>query len=1129
MADRGRSMNNIASWLEGLGLGQYTAIFEENAIDPGILPDLTETDLEKLGVALGHRKRMLRAIAGLAAQEQARTIAAPPLAAPVSEGERRQLTVLFCDLVDSTVLAVKLDPEDLSAVIRRFQATCTAIITQAGGHIARYMGDGILAYFGYPQAHEDDAECAARAGLDLVAKVSQLVLPSHEALKVRVGIATGLVVVGETIGEGSSREQSVVGETPNLASRLQGLARPNTVVVASSTRRLLGDAFVCEDLGFHEVKGISGPIKIWRVTGEGVVESRFDALRSASLSQFVGRQNELDLLMGLWQRAKADQGQVALICGEPGIGKSRLSLALLDRISSEPHITIRCQCSPHHVNSPFYPVIRQFEYAARFDRDDSAEVKLNKLDALLSMAGHTGADAPLLAALLSIPTGSRYPASNLTPQQQKMHTISALIRHLLGLARKQPVLFVTEDVHWIDPTTLDLLNRIIDAVGKAPVFCLISFRPEFFPPWLDRSNATMLRINRLARDQVHAMILDVTGGKALPPDIEEQIVSKTDGVPLFIEELTKMVIESGLLRDAGDHYVDAGPLPTSVIPATLQDSLMARLDRLAAVKEIAQVAAVIGREFSYGLLAKVVPTSEEFLQAGLTQLTSAELVFGRGEPPDSTYIFKHALVQDAAYSSLLRSKRQQLHNTIAEALEEHFPDLVETQPELIAHHLAQAGAVRPAIDYLRKAGKRAIERSANTEAIVHLQRGLELLRSLPDSLNHRQVALDLEVMLAQAMIAGRGYAASETMEVLLRAKSLISESTETSQKFVILYGLWACHYVGGSVDMEQVTAAEFLAEAERYGDTAVLCLAHRTLGTTYVTMGEFAAGREHLEQARRLYHPEHYTRFQYGQDIGATVLCYLSWALWHLGFVEQAAAVAGEAVQRAEAISHPHTLVYTLCHARGMMDVFRRRSEDTQRYAGVVMALCSEHEFPFWAAGGQILSGWAATCHGQVEAGVDELNRGLAAWRKTGARLWLPIFLALEAEGHAKAGRNDAASRAIDQALLVSNETGERWAVAEVLRIKAGIVLACNPAQTQEVEDLLTKSLEVARRQQARCWELRTACDLARLWQDRKRGKDALKLLRSVYDQFTEGFGTADLQSAKALIDSLSAHSVVEA
>ena len=1121
-------MSSIANWLDELGLGQYTTVFEANAIDPTILPDLTEADLEKLGVALGHRKRMLRAIAGLASDESARTAgAAPP--APVSEGERRQLTVLFCDLVDSTVLAVKLDPEDLSAVIRRFQSTCAAIITQAGGHIARYMGDGILAYFGYPQAHEDDAECAARAGLDLVAKVSQLVLPSHEPLKIRVGIATGLVVVGETIGEGPSREQSVVGETPNLASRLQGLARPNTVVVAANTRRLLGDTFVCEDLGFHQVKGISGPVKVWRVTGEGVVESRFDALRSANLSQFVGRENELDLLVSFWARAKAGQGQVALICGEPGIGKSRLSLALLEQVASEPHITVRCQCSPHHVNSPFYPVIRQFEHAARFDRDDSADVKLNKLDALLSMAGHTSADAPLLAALLSIPTGNRYPALELTPQQQKTQTISALIRHLRGLARKQPVLFVVEDVHWVDPTTLDLLNRIIDAISKTPVFCLISFRPEFFPPWLDRSTVTMLRINRLARDQVHAMILDVTGGKALPADIEEQIISKTDGVPLFVEELTKMVVESGLLRDAGDHYVDAGPLPTSVIPATLQDSLMARLDRLAAVKEIAQVAAVIGREFSYGLLAKVIPSSEEFLQAGLTQLTVAELVFGRGEPPDSTYMFKHALVQDAAYSSLLRSKRQHLHSRIAEVLEQHFGETVETQPELIAHHLAQAGLVRPAIDYLRKAGKRAIERSANAEAIVHLQRALELVRSLPESSAHRQVALDLEVMLAQAMIAGRGYAAPDTMEVLLRAKSLISESTEISQKFVILYGLWACYYVGGAVDMEQVTAAEFLAEAERYGDTAVLCLAHRTLGTTYVTMGEFAAGRKHLEQARALYHPEHYTRFQYGQDIGATVLCYLSWALWHLGYVEQASQVANEAVQRAEAISHPHTLVYTLCHARGMMDVFRRRSEDTQRYAGVVMALCSEHEFPFWAAGGQILSGWATTCRGEIEAGVDELNRGLAAWRRTGARLWLPIFLALEAEGHAKAGRSDAALRAIDQALAVSDETGERWAVAEVLRIKANILSTCKTSGADEIEALLTESLDVARRQQARCWQLRTACDLARLWQRRRRGWDALKLVRSVYEQFTEGFGTSDLQNARALMESLAADSVIKA
>ncbi len=509
----------------------------------------------------------------------------------------------------------------------------------------------------------------------------------------------------------------------------------------------------------------------------------------------------------------------------------------------------------------------------------------------------------------------------------------------------------------------------------------------------------------------------------------------------------------------------------------------------------------------------------------MAQLTAAELIFSRGELPDSTYIFKHALVQDAAYSSLLREKRQQFHSRIAEALEQQFPHTVETQPELIAHHLAQAGLGRPAIYYLRKAGQRAIERSANAEAIGHLKRALELLQSLPDDLEHKQLALDLEVMLGQAMLAGRGYAARETMESLLRAKKLITDSTAASQRFSILYGIWACYYVSGEVAMQQVAAADFLVEAERYGDTGALCLAHRAFGTTYVTMGEFTAGQRHLEQAKALYDPERHLRlrFQYGQDIGATVRCYLSWAVWHLGYVDQASRMAAEAVEGAEAISHPHTLVYTLCHARGMMDIFRGHSDNTRSYAGEVISLCSEHGFPFWAAGGQILDGWALVHRGEIHRGTEAMQAGLVAWRNTGARLWLPIFLALEADAHSKSGHHDAAVHAIEQAIAISDETGERWAIAEVLRIKARVIQAAGRHQADDVEGLLTKGLEIARRQKALCWELRVSCDLGRLWQQQERGEDALLLVRSIYEQFTEGFETADLKDAKALMDRLKA------
>ncbi len=1112
--------DEIATWLDGLGLAQYATVFAENAIDLDILPDVTEADLEKLGVALGHRKRILRAITALTSGNSAQTASGP---LPHPEAERRQMTVLFCDLVGSTALAVKLDPEDLRDVTRRFQGSCAAAITQMGGYVARFMGDGLLAYFGYPQAHEDDAERAVRAGLDLVAKVGQLLLPTGDMLQVRVGIATGLVIVGDTVGDESAREQIVVGETPNLAFHLQSVAAPNTTVVAAGTKRLLGDVFVCEQLGPFDLKGLSEPVAAWRVLGERVGESRFAAIRSKKLTRFVGRQNELRQLYGLWKRAKGGKGQVVLLCGEAGIGKSRISETLLDRIANDAHVTIRLQCSPYHTNSPFFPIITQHEHAAHFQQLDAPEVKLDKLEALLSQIGpEILADAPLYAALLSIPTDGRYPALELTSRRQKDLTIEALIRQVLTLARTKPVLFVIEDAHWIDPSTLEGANRLIEAAKTAPVLLLVTYRPEFFPPWLDQKHVTLIQLNRLERDKASAMVRDVSGGKELPAEVLEQIISKTDGVPLFVEELTKMVLESGLLRDAGDIYISVGPLPRLSIPSTLHDSLMARLDTLNAVKEIAQIGAAIGREFTYRLIAAVAPIPGVALQTALEQLSRAGLIFRRGEPPDCTYTFKHALLQGAAYESLLRMRRQQLHRRIADALEEEFAELAEKEPQLMAHHLAQAGLSERAINYLQKAGQRANESSANTEAARHLRLALELLQSLPDTPERKRKMLELQVMLAQAMIAGRGYAAPETREVLLQAKTLTDESTEASQQYSILYGVWASYYVAGEVVMQRKAATEFLAEAERQGETAALSLSHRTLGTTYVQMGEFSAGRKHLERAWELYDPLHHSQsmYLYGQDIGATALSYLCWALWHLGYVDQAAAVAAEAKKRADTLSHPFTLAYTICHARGMMDIFRRCPEDTQSYADTVISICTEHDFPFWAAGGRILDGWAVTCRGKVDEGIKKLDEGLAAWRKTGARLWLPIFLALEAEAHAKVGRSDKALKTIDEALAISDETGESWALAEVLRIKAGLLQATGRAEVNVIEKLLAKSLETGRRQHALSWQLRTACDLTRLWQSQGRGDQALTVLQSIYDQFTEGFGTADLIHAKALLES---------
>jgi DNA-binding response OmpR family regulator/class 3 adenylate cyclase/predicted ATPase len=1037
----------------------------------------------------------------------------PRIDSPYSGSERRQLTVLSCELVGPTQSAADIDPEDFARVVHGFQEACGTVIANMGGNIASFTGHEVLALFGYPKAYEDDAERAVYAGLDLVAKVSELAWPSSEPLQVRTGIATGLVVIGD---------QRAVGEPSALAPHLRSVAPPNSILIAASTRRLLGRAFVCDDPCSYELAGVSQKVTASRVAGRQAVETRFSSMQGPRLTQFVGRRHELQQLLALWERAKTGAGHVALLCGEAGIGKSRVCEVFLEHIAAEPHVKIRYQCALHLSNSPFYPVINQLEHAAHFEPGDGPAVKLEKLEARLSETGAaTLADIRSCAALLSIPT-AEIPAQRPNPERHKDLTIAALIRQILGLARSAPVVIELADAHWADSSTLELFSRIIAAIRAAPVFVLMSFRPEFFPQWLDEPHVTMLRLDRLGREQTEAIILDVAGHKALPAEVSAQIVSKTDGVPLFVEELTKSVLESGLLEDAGERLVTTRPQPPLAIPTTLFGSLTARLDRLGPVKQIAQIGAAIGREFSYRLLAAVAPISGSHLHAALAQLAAPELIFVRGEPPDSTYVFRHALVQDAAYGTLVRSERQQLHRRIADALEEGFPETVKTQPELLAHHFIQAGLSERAINYLRKAGERAIERSANTEAVRHLTLALELLQSRPEQTAAAREALELEVMLSQAMIAGYGYAARETAEVLLRARSHIDDLTDPAQKLAILYGIWACHYVGGEVARQTGSAAEFLAEAERHNDTASLCVAHRIVGTTYLTKGEFAAALPHLEQARALYDPRHHAplQYRYGQDVGAAASCYLSWTMWHLGYVNQGLQIAADAVERAEELSHPHTQAFTICHARGMIDIFRRSSEDMRSYAGSVVSLCREHGLSHWMACGRIIEGWAAVNDGEVDRGIGLVRAGVAAWRKAGARLWLPLFLALEAEACAKGHHLDAALDAIDQAIAISGETGEHWYLAEILRIKAGLLSVTDSAGDQ-AEILFVRSLDTARRQQARCWELRTACDLASLWQSKGRAKEALHLLQPVYAQFSEGFDTADLRRAKLILDSL--------
>jgi DNA-binding response OmpR family regulator/class 3 adenylate cyclase/predicted ATPase len=1038
-----------------------------------------------------------------------RSADARPPRAELVEPERRQLTALACQLVGAMGFAVTLDPEDLSRVTRDFQDAVIAAITPMGGTIAAMAPDQILVLFGYPEAHEDDAERAVDAGLDAVAKIRQLRSPLGEPLQAQVAVATGLVLASQN---------QAVGEPGAIVAGLCNLAPPHSVLVAASTLKLLNGAFVCGHPERYQLVGLSQPVSAYAVTRKRTVESRFRARRLNKISRLVGRDQELQRLLTLWDRAKSGEGQVGHLSGDAGIGKSHLSEAFLGHIAKEPHATIRYQCSPQHLNSPFFPVISQLEHVLGLEPMDAPEIKLKKLEAALSPTlGATQDDISLYAALLSIATPAREPSSTATPQRIRDLTIAALTRYFLNLANKRPLVIVLADAHWIDSSTLELINRTISLIKTTPVFLMIEFRPEFIPQ-VGEPHVTTLQLGPLGREQSRTIISEVTGGKELPPEVEERIIDKTDGVPLFVEELTKTVLESELLEDIGEQYVAAGPLPALAVPSTLLDSLTARLDRLGSAKEVAQIGAVIGREFSCQLLAAVVPLSADSLKAALTRIVASELILVSADPPNETYTFKHAIVQDAAYAMLSRQKRRQLHSRIADTLENSFPYVIEAQPELLAHHLAQAGSIERAIDYLRKAGRRSIERSANAEAIGHVTSAIELLQS--SGAEHKQTRLDLQVMMAQAMIASHGYAAPNTRQSLMQARELIDESTPPSQKLAILYGMWAGHYVAGEVDKQRVVAVELLAGAERTDDTAARCVAHRILGTTYVTMGEFATGLHHLKQARALYDSTHHAgyRHQYGQDIGAAALCYLSWALWHLGHFEEASEVATEAMKLAEKLAHPHTLVYTICHARAFMDLFQGRCEDVQSRGDLLVSICNENGFSHWRNFGRILDGWAAINGGDADRGTEVLRKAMAGWQKGGARLWMPMFLILEAAGHVKAGRGEAALETIERALAMCEDTGERWAIAEALRIKASILLSTRRAKTNEIEAILLDSLEIARRQQARCWELRASRDLAHLWRCQGRNREALKLLQPVCDQFKESVGVADLRDARALL-----------
>jgi class 3 adenylate cyclase/predicted ATPase len=1114
----GEEKVDIAQWLHGLGLQEYERAFREAEIDGTVLRQLTADDLREIGVgSVGNRRKLLAAISALRDESPPEPSERENIDA-ARTAERRQLTVMFCDLVGSTELSARLDPEDLREVIAAYHRTVAAIVNVAGGFVASYLADGVLVYFGYPQAHEDDAERAVRAGLNMIDAVPRLEVRSVK-LQARVGIATGLVVVGDLIGDGATQEQSVVGETPNLAARLQSLAEPGTVIIAAETRRLVGNLFEYRDLGALQIKGLAAPALVWQVLRLSNVASRFEALRGSALVPLVGRNEEIDLLLRRWTRAKLGDGQVVLISGEPGIGKSRIAEELEERLSVERHLRLRYFCSPYCQDSALYPFIDQLSRAAEFTSDDSSSVKLDKLEVLLLRAAPPDEDIALLADLLSLPVSERHPLPDLSPSRKKVSTLDALIRQIEGLSRQLPIVAVLEDAHWIDPTSRELLDLAIERIRSLPVLLVVTFRPEFQSPWVGQPRVTLLALNRLDGQDRTALVKRIAGSKPLPAEVVSQIADRTDGVPLFVEELTKNVLESGVLREESDRFVLDRKLPSLVIPMTLQDSLMARIDRLSSVRLVAQIGAVIGREFSYALLRAVCHLSDIELEAALTRLVASELVLQRGRTPEAIYTFKHTLVQDAAYSSLLRGSRRQLHAQIADALETHFPELMDSQPELFAQHYAEAGLIDKSVSYWGRAGQKSAARSAMAEAAAQFQKGLDQLELLPETSERQHQELEFCSSLGAVLRFVRGQATAEMGHSFARAKELWERLGSPSQFLHIPYGLSRHHAFRGESDLALRLGENLLRLSGQRNDSAGLVLGHDCYGRDLLLAGKFGASRSHFEEVLALYDPISHAPLvnQIGSYPHVISRGYLAIALFCLGFPDQAFTQSKMAVAEARRLAHPPTLTVALstdCRLLSLAGDSAALDERTSQLSTVAI----EHDFPLYRILVMIYRGCVEVANGDLLAGISLLRSGSSAYSATGTKTRTPYHIALLAKACEIAGQLEEAFFLMEEALQAAEKLGELWFASELYRQKGGVVL--RQGNFQRAEDLYRQALTIARKQEAKLWELRAAVSLGKLRNERNRHAETYDLVAPIYGWFTEGFSTQDLKDAKTLLTS---------
>jgi class 3 adenylate cyclase/predicted ATPase len=1107
---------DIGDWLRGLSLQFYERAFRDNGVDLEVLRHLTVDDLKEIGVhAVGHRRKILEAISLLPTDQ---TTAGAPASA-----ERRQLTIMFVDLVGSTDLSRRVDPEELREIMRAYQNAVAGEIARLDGHVAKFLGDGVLAYFGWPRASEDAAERAVRAGLAVATAVGSLSPGAGGSLAARIGVATGLVVVGDLLGEGAAKEEAVTGETPNLAARLQEAAEPGAVVIADSTRRLVGDLFELVALGALQLKGFATPAPAWRVIGEGRAESRFEALHGAHLTPLVGRGEELDLMVSRWRLAVGGAGQILLVSGEPGIGKSRLVLALRERLQADPITLVSYACSPQHLNSPLFPFISQLEREARFAPDDAPEERLKRLESLLSQSGEGFSDdaVPLLADLLGIQGEAPRALPDMSPQQRKAHLFRTFLDRLDRLAARGPVLMALEDAHWLDPTSRELFDQIVDRLQRLPVLLVATFRLELSPPWIGFPHVTLLTLNRLPHAQVVALVSRITEGKALPAEVLDQILARTEGVPLFTEEITKAVIESGILRTTGDRYVLAGPLPSLAIPATLHDSLMARLDRVALVKEVAQIGACIGREFDHELLAAVVSMPEAELAAALDGLVAAELIFRRGLPPAAAYVFKHALVRDAAYESLLKRRRQELHARIATSIEARFPQMVESQPELIARHFGEAGLAEKAIPYWLRAGRLAAARSANMEAIAHLQSGLECAQTLVPGASRSRFELSVQLALGGPLIATKGFASNEAEAAYKRAQELSRELHSEADLFASLRGLGYVYQVRANLRGATSLVEEAVTLAKQSADPELLAEADQFAGLISFHLGRFQASRELLEQSEAGEYRGRYQYEVYGIDLSVQCRAYISHCDWHLGYPVRSLKIADEGLALARKISHPFNMALALSYL-AMLHQFRRDAEAALKAALEARNICAEYRFDYYGAWSNLVRAWAIAEAGELDEGLAAYDEALEGFRGTSAGLRISHHLGLRAALLGRVGRAMAGLRLIEEATAIAKANNESWCNAELHREHGELLLmASGPSAKAQADSEFQAAIGIAAAQGAKLPELRASVARSRLLASRGNRQQARDILTPIYGWFNEGLETRDLVEARALLANL--------